>query len=58
MYNIEQAQASLVKLKEEDNDLSVLTSAERQNLVDMLDTWWESQGWDLAELKAERLKEE
>jgi hypothetical protein len=50
MYDAKLAQESVVKIKRANYSLEVLTLGEKHNLTNMIDDWWESQGWDREEL--------
>ena len=47
MYDTELGKWSELKLLMSDGDTSVLTQDERDNLLDMIDSYIISQGWDL-----------
>ena len=47
----EQAKRTMLKLRDADFDLIVLSQSERENLLALLDEFIEAQGWDLEELK-------
>lgn len=47
----EEAKRSIRKIREADGDLSILSQSEYDNLVDLVDEFIESQGWDIEEIK-------
>ena len=51
MFDIEKAKDSMAKIQEADLSLGVLTRDERQNLVALMEDWWQREGWDLEELR-------
>ena len=51
MHDAEKAQASVLRIKEADYSLETLTPGERDNLVNMMEDWWQQQGWDIEELR-------
>ena len=51
MHDTQKAQDSMVKIREAGYSLEALTRGERGNLVNMMEDWWISQGWDIDELR-------
>jgi len=51
MFDAQKAKDSVVKIKEADFSLVTLTRDERENLVAMMEDWWQQQGWNLEELR-------
>jgi len=51
MFDVELAQKSVAKIKKAEYSLEGLTYDERENLVNMIDDWWQQQGWDIEELQ-------
>lgn len=51
IFDAEKAQVSLKRLDEADLDVAILTRDERENLVAIIEDWWQQQGWDLEELR-------
>lgn len=56
MFDAQKAKDSVVKIKEADFSLGTLTRDERENLVAMMEDWWQQQGWNLKELRQGRDK--
>ena len=50
MFDIEKAKDSMAKIQEADLSLKTLTREEQQNLVALMEDWWQGQGWDIEEL--------
>ena len=56
MFDAQKAKDSVVKIKEADFSLGTLTRDERENLVAVMEDWWQQQGWNLEELRQGRDK--
>ena len=51
MFDVERAKDSMAKIQEADLSLGVLTRDERDNLIALMEDWWQDQGWDVEELR-------
>jgi len=51
MFDVERAKDSMANIQEADLSLGVLTRDERDNLIALMEDWWQDQGWDMEELR-------